>query len=218
VSEMSLATIEANLAQLKTKYQMDSGKLELFQKQLNDKIAELTQALRDIEVWQRLKILFGQMSEFAREQLKQRIQGTVTSALQAILLRDDISFEIEMWFGSDGKPNARWKINSPCGDVMVQTEPEDGNGGGVTDVVSLALRAALLELSRPKPAGLLFLDESGKHISSEYLPNVADFLKRYAQTSGRQIVLITHQTILADIADKGYKVNQTGGISEVTEV
>jgi DNA repair exonuclease SbcCD ATPase subunit len=215
---MSLATIEAALAQLKTQYQMDSGKLELLQKQLTDKSANLERAQQDIEIWQRLKILFGQMSEFAREQLKQRIQTTVTSALQAILLRDDISFEIEMWFGGDGKPNARWKINSPCGEAMVQTEPEDGNGGGVTDVVSLALRAALLELSSPRPAGLLFLDESGKHISSEYLPNVADFLKRYAQTSGRQIVLITHQTILADIADKGYKVNQTGGISEVTEV
>jgi hypothetical protein len=147
-----------------------------------------------------------------------RIQETVTMALQAILQRTDISYKVEMWFDNSGKPNARGTIVSPCGEVMVQTEPEDGNGGGVTDVVSLALRAALLELSNPRPAGLLFLDESGKHISSEYLPNVADFLKRYAQTSGRQIALITHQTVLADIADKGYKVTQTKGISEVTQV
>jgi DNA repair exonuclease SbcCD ATPase subunit len=218
VSGMSLATIEANLAQLKTQYQMDSGKLELLQKQLNDKTTELNQARQDIEVWQRLKILFGQMSEFAREQLKQRIQGTVTSALQAILLRDDISFEIEMWFGGDGKPNARWKINSPCGDVMVQTEPEDGNGGGVTDVVSLALRAALLELSQPKPTGVFALDEPGKMISKEYLPNVAEFFKRYLGQTGRQGLIVTHHDILADCADVGYRVGQKNGISEVIKV
>jgi DNA repair exonuclease SbcCD ATPase subunit len=100
---------------------------------------------------------------------------------------------------------------------MVQTEPEDGNGGGVTDVVSLALRAALLELSNPKPAGLFAADEPGKMISKEYLPNVAEFLKRYLQKTGRQGLIITHHDILADCADVGYRVSQENGISEVMQ-
>jgi DNA repair exonuclease SbcCD ATPase subunit len=215
---MSLATIEIELSHLKTKYQTESGKLELLQTQLTDKSTQLEQVRQNIEVWQKVKAMLSQMTEFAREQLKQRIQGTVTSALQAILLRNDISFEIEMWFDSQKKPNARWKINSPCGEVMVQTEPEDGNGGGVTDVVSLALRAALLELSNPKPAGLFALDEPGKMVSKEYLPNVAEFLKRYLQKTGRQGLIITHHDILAECADVGYRVSQENGISEVVQV
>jgi hypothetical protein len=97
---MSLATIEIELSHLKTKYQTESGKLELLQTQLTDKSTQLEQVRQNIEVWQKVKAMLSQMTEFAREQLKQRIQWTVTSALQAILLRNDISFEIEMWFDS----------------------------------------------------------------------------------------------------------------------
>jgi DNA repair exonuclease SbcCD ATPase subunit len=218
VSEMSLATIEIELSHLKTKYQTESGKLELLQTQLAGKETELKQVQHNIEIGQKVKIMLGQMSELARERMIHRIQETVTMALQAILQRTDISYKVEMWFDNSGKPNARGTIVSPCGEVMIQTEPEEGNGGGVTDVVSLALRAALLELSNPRPAGLFALDEPGKMISKEYLPNVAEFFKRYLGQTGRQGLIITHHDILADCADAGYQVSQENGISEVTEV
>lgn len=216
--EMTVAAIEAELNRMKAAYQQESGKLELLQSQLADKMQRLEQVKQDIEVWQKVKMMLAKAADFSKEQLKVRIQETVTAALQGILLREDIKFAIETWMNADGKPNARWKIISACDGQVVESEPEDGNGGGVTDVVSLALRAALLELSRPKPGGLLFLDESGKHISTEYLPNVAEFLKRYAQTSGRQIALITHQSTLANVADLSYRVTQEKGVSEVAAI
>ena len=215
---MSLVSVESGLNELKIKYQQESGKLELLKDQLKVKSLKLDQVKLDIEIWQKVKVLMGRLSDYARETLKVRIQETVTAALQGILLRDDIKFAIETWINTDGKPGARWKIISSCDGHVVESEPEEANGGGVTDVVSLALRAALLELSRPKPNGPLFLDESGKHISAEYLPNVAEFLKRYAQSSGRQIILITHQRILAEVADLGYRVGQENGVSEVNAI
>jgi DNA repair exonuclease SbcCD ATPase subunit len=215
---MTIAIIEAELNRLKVTYQQESGKLELLQNQLADKMQQLELAKQDIEVWQKVKMMLSKAADFAKESLKVRIQETVTAALQGILLRDDIRFAIETWMNADGKPNARWKIVSACDGQVVESEPEDGNGGGVTDVVSLALRAALLELSRPKPGGLFALDEPGKMVSKEYLPNVAEFFKRYLAQTGRQGLIITHHDILANCADVGYRVSQANGVSEVETV
>jgi DNA repair exonuclease SbcCD ATPase subunit len=213
-----IATIEAELNQLKATYQQESGKLKLLQEQLNEKTVQLEQTKQNIEVWQKVKIMLAKAADFSREQLKVQIEETVTAALQGILLRDDIRFAIEMWMNADSKPNARWKIVSRCDGQTVESEPEDGNGGGVTDVVSLALRAALLELSKPKPGGLFGLDEPGKMVSKEYLPNLAEFFKRYLGQTGRQGLIITHHDILANCADVGYRVGQENGISEVVKV
>jgi DNA repair ATPase RecN len=60
------------------------------------------------------------------------------------------------------------------------------------------------------------MDEVGKHVSAEYAPNVAFFLKQYSQQLGRQIMLITHNEALAAVADKAFKV--TLNSREETEV
>ena len=178
-------------------------------------------------MWRDVQTLLSKASEFARQQLKQRIEQTVTAALAAIFADSTMRFEIEMK-DIGGKPAADWRVVScyeipaKAGDEDVKisaytvvASPEDAKGGGVTDVVSLALRLALLELSRPRVEGPVLLDEPGKMISKEYLPNVAEFLKQYAAKTGRQIFMVTHHDVLADVADVGYKVTQENGVSEV---
>ncbi len=213
----SLPSIEVGLADLRSRYNQAAGQLALLQKQKTEKTEQLSSAKRDIEVWQQVQALFGKASEFARQQLKLRIEETVTAALQAILATDSIEFQIDMRTLS-GNPAADWSVVSRYGDLTVAAGPENGRGGGVADIVSLALRLALLELARPKPEGPVFLDEPGKHVSREYLPNMAEFLKQYARKTGRQILLITHADALADIADVSYRVTQVNGISEVTRL
>ncbi len=212
-----LLTLESNLTVLRTRYQQDSGALELLKKQQAEKEQKLTDAQKDVETWQQVQTLFTKVSGFAREQLKSRIEETVTAALQAVFCDDRIQFNIEIRTLND-KPAADWTVISHYGDVPVATNPEDGRGGGIADVVSLALRLALLELARPKPDGPIILDEPGKMISREYLPNVAEFLKQYLQKTGRQGIMITHAEALADVADVSYRVSQANGVSEVSRV
>lgn len=217
----SLSHIEFALSELRSRYQQALGQKEMLERQKAEKESALKQARHDIEVWEQVRVLFSKVSEFARAQLKTRIEETVTAALQAVFERDDIAFQIEMRMVNN-QPAASWQVVSYYGTgeelTTVSGSPEDARGGGVSDVVSLALRLALLELARPKPLGPVLLDEVGKHVSKEYAPNVAQFLKQYAQRTGRQIILITHQNDLAEIADVGYRVSQVDGISEVTRV
>ena len=214
----TLSNIEFSLSELRSRYNQALGQKKMLERQKTEKEEALTRAKYDIEIWQQVQVLFSKVSEFARAQLKQKIQDTVTAALQAVFERDDIAFEIEMRT-INNQPAASWSVVSYYGtgeDVStVSGSPEEARGGGVSDVVSLALRLALLELARPRPAGPVLLDEVGKHISRNYAPNVAAFLKQYAQKTGRQIILITHDPNLAEVADVSYRVSQENGVSEV---
>ncbi len=213
--------LEPKLAALRNRHSQAQGQRDLLVAQRREKEQQLTQARADIELWRQVQVLLGKASEFAREQLKTRIEQTVTAALAAIFNDSSMKFEIEMG-NIGGRPSADWRVVSCYGDigsenqVSVVASPEDAKGGGVTDVVSLALRLALLELSRPKPGGPVLFDEPGKMISKEYLPSVADFLKQYAAKTGRQIIMVTHHEVLADVADVGYVVKQDNGVSEVS--
>ncbi len=218
MATLTLSNIEFTLSEMRSKYQQALGQKEMLERQKAEKAEALDQAKKDIEVWQQVQVLFGKVSEFARAQLKARIEETVTAALQAVFERDDIAFEIEMRT-INNQPAASWQVVSYYGTgediATVSGSPEDARGGGVSDIVSLALRLALLELARPKPQGPVLLDEVGKHVSKEFAPNVAQFLKQYAEKTGRQILLITHQGDLAEVADISYRVEQRNGVSEV---
>lgn len=218
---LTLENLESNLAALRTRHSQAQGQRDLLISQRREKEKGLAAARADIELWRQVQVLLSKASEFARQQLKQRIEQTVTAALAAIFNDSTMKFEIEM-STIGGKPAADWRVVSCYGavgssdTVTVTASPEDAKGGGVTDVVSLALRLALLELSRPRPGGPVLLDEVGKHVSAEYVANVAEFLRQYAAQTGRQVILVTHQQGLMDVADVGYKVSQDNGVSEVT--
>ena len=222
-TSLNLRQVELCLADLKADYNRALGKLEALNSSKQAATSSLTAAKQDIEIWQQVQALFSKASEFARQQLKLRIEETVTAALQAILATDSIEFQIDMRTLS-GNPAADWSVVSRYGSkegsqgVTVTANPEEGRGGGVADIVSLSLRLALLELARPKPEGPVLLDEPGKHVSREYLPNMAEFLKQYARKTGRQIIMITHSDPLADVADVSYRVSQKDGISGVTRL
>ncbi len=213
----NLVAVQSDLSVLKSQYNQGAGQLALLKKQQAEKQQKLAQAEKDIETWQQVQLLLSEVSEFSRQQLKLRIEETVTAALQAVFCDDRIKFQIEIRT-LNGKPAADWSIVNWYGNTSVTASPEDSKGGGVTDVVSLALRLALLELARPKPQGPIILDEPGKMISREYLANVAEFLKQYLRKTGRQGIMITHAEPLAEVADVSYRVSQKEGVSEVTEL
>jgi len=77
----------------------------------------------------------------------------------------------------------------------------DCRGGGTCDVVSLALRLVLLEIS--KMPGFLFLDEPEKHLDSpETLKKMIEFIKEMQKDTKRQIFWITHKEEVVESVSK----------------
>lgn len=160
-----------------------------------------------------VQILLQKTSDYARRQAKQRIEEVVTSAL-SVVFGKSYKFIIEIEVKAS-QPVAEYYLESDG--VVTQLKPPDyDRGGGVADIVSLALRLAVGELTNVQ--GPLFLDEVGKHVSQEFAPNVAYFLKEYSEKFGRQIVLITHNAHLAEIGDVSIGVSEHNGSSRVAAI
>lgn len=183
---------------------------DLLHEQLEEAESRKKRAEKQLLQYDLVQLLLQMTSEYARQQAKQRIEEIVTSAL-SVVFGKDYSFTIEITTRAN-QPVAEYYLESEG--IVTQLRPPDyDRGGGVADVVSLALKLAVAELSGVK--GTLFLDEVGKHVSQEYAPNVAYFLKQYSEKFDRQIVLITHNTALAEVANHSLGVTQVKGQSKV---
>ena len=208
-----LVKLDLAVAEMRAVFQRQSGQRGSVQARHKAALAEMNSAQQDIVHWDLVVQLLTLTSESQREQIRQRIESTVTAALQTVF-GDSLEFRV-IQDTMGGQPVTGWAVMTRYADAVLTTGVEDSRGGGVVDVVSLALRLAVLELYRPRIAGALVLDEPGRHLSAEYSMNLARFLKGYSQETGRQCLLITHQTALAECADKSFRVVLRGDRSEV---
>ncbi|NMB08127.1 MAG: ATPase [Tissierellia bacterium] len=169
-----------------------------------------------VELIEKVAILLQSTSEFARNQAKTQIETLVTNCLQFIF-ENNVEFKIEIE-ELYGKPNAEFYVITNFDDTIIKTKPELSRGGGVVDIISLALRIAFLQIHKPRIEGPLILDEPAKHVSEDYIFNVADFLKKSSEMFNRQIIMVTHNDHLAAIGTTSYKVHMKGTESHVEKI
>lgn len=173
-------------------------------------------AKEELTKLQESQVLLQKTSETAREYGKERLEEVVTSALQFVF-GPDVRFEIELG-ETAGRPQAEFYLVTERNGNSVRTRPADSNGGGIMDIISLALRIAVLQIHHdPHINGPIILDEPGKHVSEEYAEKMASFLQQMSAHFGRQIIMVTHQPYLAEIADKSFEVQMIGGKAVVKE-
>lgn len=177
----------------------------------------------ELELFKLVQLLLQKTSETARQQVYDKVNRGVTQALRTVFHDREYLFEARPATRAGNPTTEYWlALNG----VWTQLEPPDyGRGGGAIDVIGTALRLMLLELYTDEKGGLggpVWMDEVGKHISDEYSPNMAFFLKEYAARFDRQVRLNTHNTHLGEIGDKHFDVRlkrtKDGDVSEVREV
>lgn len=212
----SINELEYNLSNLKEFLAREMGKKEKIEEQLFE-LKKTTNIIdNEIELLSKVGILLQKTSEYARNQAKVQVESLVTKCLQYIF-ETNIEFLIEIE-EQRGKANAEFYVINELDDMTIKTKPELSRGGGVVDIVSLALRIAFLQTHKPKIQGPLILDEPGKHVSNEYIFNVAEFLNQTSELFNRQIIMVTHDNHLAAIGSNSYKVELKGSVTTVTKM
>lgn len=152
-------------------------------------------------------------SNRAREEVCKHLESLATSALQYVY-GDDFNFTIELATDKLGRPSVSFYVESNG----VKNDPLDARGGGVVDIISIALRLGMAAIiQNPPPSGPLLLDEPGRHLDLESAMKLGEFLRAIARTSNRQIIMVTHHSGIAFFADPGgaFKVTQNNGVSSV---
>ncbi|MCL7746541.1 ATP-binding protein [Halalkalibacter alkaliphilus] len=215
-SSNQLKQLEDRFKRAQDKWTRLDAKKTLLEEQLAEKIKELDSYFETIDTYEKARVLLQQSAEYAREQAKQQIETLVTNALQYVF-GPLFSFQIELEEHGN-KAVAEFYVVSEYEGVKVKTRPQDSRGGGVVDIVTLALRVALIETVQPRREGPLLLDEPGKHVSGDYVLYLYEFLKSLSTMFNRQIIMITHNYHLAQSGDLSYEVSIKNGISEVTKI
>jgi DNA repair ATPase RecN len=199
---------------LKLSIERQQGKREhllTMQASYRDKLKSIDDELETLEG---VMTLFQMTSEFARNQAKNQIESLVSKCLQYIF-DASIEFQIELE-ELRNKASAEFYVISNANDFFIKTKPEQSRGGGIVDIVSLALRISFLQTHKPLIAGPLILDEPAKHVSEEYIHNVGDFLKQTSEIFNRQIIMVTHNNHLAALSKSTYRIEYVGNSSVAT--
>lgn len=213
---MDLDILDERLDKLKTSINYDKGKLEILEQELS----EVQEQLKEFEQYEQtltqVSLLFQKTASFAREQSKKQIESIVTKCLQFVF-ETDIEFIIEL-SESRGVPVAEFYVQSNYEEgYAVKTKPELSRGGGVVDIIAIALRIAFLQIHQPQIEGSILLDEPGKHVSDDFIFNLGEFVKKTSTLFHRQIIMITHNVHLSQICDKSFIVEINQGVSDVKE-
>ena len=185
-----------------------------------DQVQKKRQGIKEVEAEEKklsgVVFLLQKAADFSRNQATHQIEDIVTQSI-AYIMQNSSRFIVDL-SEKRGLPIAEFFVESDYGEYKVKTKPEMSRGGGVVDIVSLALRIAFLENHRPKMDGPLFLDEPGKHISDDYIFNMGEFVKECSRLFSRQIIMVTHNDYLTNICDKAFRVDIRNGTSDVVEL
>jgi len=203
--------LENEISILREYISREEGKKEKLTEQLSINESNLAKTQLELELLEKVTVIFQKTSEFAREQAKRQIETIVTKCLQYVF-ESNIEFVIEL-DELRNKANAEFYVVSDIDGLIIKTKPELSRGGWVVDIVSLSLRIAFLQIHKPPIEGPLILDEPAKHVSEDYIYNVGDFLKQTSEMFNRQVIMVTHNQHLAAISTKAYRVELNGSTS-----
>ena len=145
-----------------------------------------------------------------QEQVKSYIEEIATLALQAVF-GETFALAIDC-----EQKRGKSEFNLKLVKSGVKFDLRDEVGGGALDVVSFALRIALWSMRFPRSSSLFVLDEPGTAVSEDLRPKFGEMLRKLSETLGIQLIIISHDSALQDIADRVFTVTQENEVSTVS--
>lgn len=159
--------------------------------------------------------ILNHVAEQTQQKLQYGITGLLNSAIDSIFEEEDETPQVSLEFTKRrGKMECDIFLLDKKGHKI---NPVDGHGGGLVDVLALALQICLWKIKRPQTRNLLILDEPLKHLKGGNLPKKgAALIKELSHRLNLQVVMISHSAELIEKADRVFEVKKNDGISFVT--
>lgn len=99
-----------------------------------------------------------------------------------------------------------------------KVDPISASGGGAVDIAAFALRIAAWSMQTPRTRNTIILDEPLRFLSVDLQERASQMIKELSDRLGLQFIIITHESTLAEYADKTFQVSIRKGVSKVTPV
>jgi len=202
-----ISTLEQDVNSLK-------GKVSLLNKQHEDSIIKQ----KDLQFLQTLNQKSTELLHFVKkvtqDKIKEMFENVVTEALNYIYQSNEYKFNLE--FDKRGSlPTLKFNVKTP--EMQENHNILSVSAGGNRDIIALALRFVLLEVS--KIPGFLFLDEPFRRLDNEETINqTMKFIKELQTRIKRQIIIISHEQEVVDNADNSIVISKSVQKCIVSEI
>lgn len=168
----------------------------------------------EVQTYDKVTGLLNSLAEDQQLTAQRNIEELVTRGLQTIF---DASLSFHILQSTKGKnASVEFVVRTQLlNGQAVDTPVLDARGGGLAATIGFLLRVVVMLLR--KQENILVLDETFAMVSDEYLPALGEFLRQLVDKTNLQILMVTHQPLFADYADKVYRFSQTDGRTRVVE-
>lgn len=198
---------------LKDKLIKLQGKKELLLQQQEQATKDNERIIKDVCLTEKAQVIANKVAQSIQSQLSFKLQSIVQNALDAVF--EDSCYEFTMDFttkSNRSQVDFYLKRNGHRIDML------DGNGGGLIDIVGFALRLAVWSLG--KTDNTFIMDEPFKNLSVNggMRQLGADILKELVHKMKLQLIMVTNEPQLTEIADKLFYVEKIKNHSRVKEI
>ncbi len=178
---------------------------------LDEKIYELG---TKVENMTKARWIITEVQRLTQQRFKEKMENLVTLAIQSVFSKRHYEFELkfeEKRNQMEVKPIIHEWVN---GVKYTYESLEDDFGGGMIDIVSIAMRVVLWSMEKPASRNVIILDEPGKNLGA--MINVfGKILKEISHKLNFQLIVITHDEEILDNSDRAYLVSHEKGVSNV---
>jgi hypothetical protein len=193
------------LLSLQNRYQRLTG----MEEGRREQVKEYTKGIEDGEVYgDRLAIaqaVVQGLADQARQEFRGDVNRLVTMVVRSVFT-EDFSFDMQM-STEGGRLQCKPVVIERVEDVEIEYAPKDDMGGSVLDPIGFALRVVLQQFQRSRTRGMFVLDEPMKNVGHGDLLNQAGaMMAEVSHEVGLQLIVITHEPELAELADRAYQV------------
>lgn len=185
------------------------GKQQTLEQQLLQTQTKIKNDKRSLRKHERAREIVREVGLKTQQELQYHISDITSLALDAVF-EDPYTLEAE-FVERRGKTECDlWFVRN-----NKRIDPIDASGGGTVDIAAFALRVASWSMQTPHSRPTIILDEPLKNLSIEYQKKGSQMLKEVSEKLGIQFIIITHESVLAEYADKQFN---TKLIKKVTTV
>lgn len=205
------------LKNLSTVYRDKFVSLETQKKELEKASARLQEVIdntpKHMDLLTGTRNFLQTVSEETRKKITGGLNEIVTMCIQSVF-GNDYSFRII----PDTKRNSTvidFYVVDNSGNEEVVLPPESNFGGGMIDTISIGLRFGLLKILSNPPKTPMILDEPAKMVSADRVESIAALVKDLTVLFDKQVIMVTHQESLMDLANKSLWFTKEKGITRL---
>lgn len=198
--KQEILQLENQLNELNSSLGEITGKYSLLNSQINISESKLEEFEHNRELYKKSVELLTIVEQGSKNAVIEGFQTIVNFALSYILANDEYKLKVNC--------DRRGSLQIIDFNILAPGNEEPHKPGGfVTSILSLALRIALMELTKPNIEGFLILDEPFKDIdNSGNLERASLFLKKINRKIKRQMIIISHKKEFIEMADKAIEI------------